>query len=163
MRRRTKNTSKKYKNIETHKPRNLVVADHGAVLLSALTEHKSLKNAVLSIAPLKQQISVPFVHENIRQTLRQPNLAPDPTPHNETESSINIDDDEESSYSSPSYWFMRSWPSIFSLAIANLWGKKNSQKFWIKPQSKSNRESRSESFLVRIEVRRQWRRKKKKF
>ena len=48
----------KKKNIDTHKPRILAVADHGTVLLSALTEHRSLKNAVLSIAPLKQQISV---------------------------------------------------------------------------------------------------------
>ena len=125
MQRRTKNTSKKKKkHIETYKPKNLAVADHGDVLLSALTEHKSLKNVVISNAPLKQQIFVPFVHENIRQTLRQPNLAPDPTSHNQTESSIDIDDNEESSYSSPLYWFTRSWLSIFSLAIANLWENK---------------------------------------
>ena len=68
-----KKKKKKKQNIEnpqtqqskTYEPRILVVADHGAVLLFALTKHKSLKNVVLSIALLKQQISIPFVHENI--------------------------------------------------------------------------------------------------
>ena len=47
MRRRTKNTSKKKKkkhigNPQTHEPRIPVVANHGVVLLFALTEHKAL-------------------------------------------------------------------------------------------------------------------------
>nr|POF10891.1 hypothetical protein CFP56_16012 [Quercus suber] len=35
-------------------------------------------------------------------------LAPDPTPHDKIESSIDIDDDE-SLYSSPLYWFLTVW------------------------------------------------------
>ena len=47
MRRRTKNTSKKKKKKkkigkpQTHEPRIPVVANHGVVLLFALTEHKA--------------------------------------------------------------------------------------------------------------------------
>ena len=71
-------------------------------------------------------------------------LASDPTSYNEIESSIDIDDNKESSYSSPSYWFTRSWLSIFSLAIANLWEKKIkiSLKFRIKSQSEIKQRER---------------------
>ncbi|GMY39348.1 hypothetical protein FCV25MIE_34592 [Fagus crenata] len=52
-------------------------------LINATSSHylhiqslKPLHNMIFVIAKLKQQISVPLVHENVGQTLREPNLAP---------------------------------------------------------------------------------------
>ncbi len=52
-------------------------------LINATSSHylhiqslKPLHNTIFVIATLKQQISIPFVHENVGQTLREPNLAP---------------------------------------------------------------------------------------
>ena len=167
MRRRTKNTSKKSKIYisKTHKPSNPkpmnpefspspIMAPYCHPLWPS-TDHwrmqssQSLRWSNRSPSPLSTRIFVKCSVSPIslldslfsRKPLK---LAPDPTPHNETKSSINIDDDKESSYSSPSYWFTRSWPSIFSLAIANLWEKINkiSRKFRIKSQSKIKQRER---------------------